>query len=66
MADRYIRRHVDKQDEQVIIRRVATDSALAAPTPKDARERADAPRTAPEPQPTGHRITRTLRKVVSR
>jgi hypothetical protein len=66
MADRYIRRHVDKQDEQVIIRRVATDSASATPAPKDVREPAREPRTAPEPRPAGHRITRTLRKVVSR
>jgi hypothetical protein len=66
MADRYIRRHVDKQDEQVIIRRVATDSVSAAPAPKDVREPARETHTSSAPQPAGHRITRTLRKVVSR
>lgn len=64
MADRYIRRHVDKQDEQVIIRRVATEPALATPEPR--AEPVRTPRPTSEPRPAGHRITRTLRKVVSR
>ena len=62
MADRCIRRHVDKQDGQVVIRRVAAVPVMSAPAPRLAPER------APQPE-TGHAwrsLRRRLRQAVSR
>lgn len=63
MADRCIRRHVDKQDGQVVIRRVTTSPVFATPT---ARQTAEAGRQTSEPGRAGRRITRRLRQAVSR
>ena len=62
MADRCIRRHVDKQDGQVVIRRVAAVPVMSAPAGRPAHE------SAPQPESgrTERSLRRKLRQAVSR
>jgi hypothetical protein len=63
MADRCIRRHVDKQDGQVVIRRVTAVPSMNVPAP---RQVAEAAVKQQAPRREQHRITRMLRQAVSR